>query len=47
MVQEVTKEQTKEEPNSLFGKEILLYGEQLSSLGNEVIFYVERGQFYK
>ena len=47
MVQENTKEQTKEKPSSLFGKTINFYGEQLSSLGNEVIFYRKGGQFYK
>ena len=47
MVQENTKEQTKEKTSNLFGKTINFYGEQLSSLGNEVIFYVERGRFYK
>jgi hypothetical protein len=45
MVQENTKEQTKEKTSNLFGKTINFYGEQLSFLGNEVIFYVERGQF--
>ena len=38
MVQENTKEQTKEKTSNLFGKTINFYGEQLSSLGNEVIF---------
>lgn len=47
MVQENTEEQTKEKPNNLFGKEILFYEEQLSSLGNEVGFYMKGGQFYK
>ena len=47
MVQKETEEQTKDEPSSLFGKEILFYEEQLSSLGNEVIFYMKRGKFYK
>ena len=46
MVQKETEEQTKDEP-SFIGKEILFYGEQLSSLGDEVSFYVERGLFYK
>ncbi len=46
MVQEITEEQINK-PNNLLGKEIIFNGERLSSLGNEVIFYVERGQFYK
>ena len=48
MVQENTEEQkTKDKSISLVDKEVLFYGEQLSSLENEVSFYVERGKFYK
>ena len=46
MVQGDTEEQTIK-PSNLLGEEIIFDGEQLSSLGNEVIFYVELGRFYK